>query len=250
MRSLLYSAAAVALAAGLAGCGKKVAPTQAPVSAPAPSPAPSSAPQAAPTSAPSPVPTNGVAPASAAPAPTSAPAPTPTAAPPQAAPENRPPSENPFENDLADLEVAIRLRNEFEANEGETKFEFKVTMTDGSHPIDETFVLYPTQDVNTPFLQRETREGFKMLTFRLADSDRERMRAAEQKLNQLKAQSTGGNELDFLATVQTRMVQGATPPETYSLTMYARSHRSVDFVPLGEETIVQRSDPNAAHLFT
>ncbi len=122
-------------------------------------------------------------------------------------------------------------------------------MADGSVPIDETFVLELSSGVQSELLQGEMRPGFHINTYRLADGDKARMQAADDKLKVLKAESTGGNDLTFQASVQTSLAPDMPPPDNFSLTMYLRTHSAVDFVALGPEQIIDRDNPNAGHIF-
>ncbi|GAB5457287.1 MAG: hypothetical protein Hens3KO_03170 [Henriciella sp.] len=151
---------------------------------------------------------------------------------------------------MRDLEIAVRLRDAFEPKPEGTKFEFKVTMADGSNPIDETFNLQPTQGVVCERLNAEMRPGFQITTYKLNPADHERMHAASQMLQKLKAESTGGNDLSFQAIVETQMKPGVETPDDFSLTIYARSHKNVAFAPLSEEKIIRPTDPDAGQLFT
>lgn len=251
MRKLLLVTVA---AAALGACSKSAAPAPQAAPTPAPAPAPSPAPTATPTApAPSPSPAPAAAPSAApaqAPTPTPAAQPAASATPAETAPlAAKPPSQNLLDNDLQNLEVAVRLMDAFKVDEGKAQFEFKTIMADGTSPIDEVFDLEETQGVTSGNLQREARPGFYFKTYRLKDIDRERMSAAQQKLDALRQQSSGGNELIFQASVQTRIAENIEPPETFSLTLYARSHPGVDFGQLAEERIVRRGDPDAGQLF-
>lgn len=245
-RVLLYTVAVAALAA----CSKSAPP--APVQAPTPpAPAPTTP---APTPAPAP-PQTASAPSPAAPqaaAPTARPqAPVANGQAASPAPASAPPaSAHPLENDLRELEIAVRLRDAFEPKPEGTKFEFKVTMADGSKPIDETFDLLPTEGVVCERLSAEMRPGFHIKTYKLNPADHDRMDAASNMLQKLKAESTGGNDLAFQAIVETQVKPGAEVPDAFSLTIYARSHKNVAFVPLSDEKIIRATDPDAGQLFT
>ncbi len=251
MRHLLLTASILTLAA----CGGKTAApaaTQAPAPSPTPAPATSPTPSAntAPTAA-APTPVAQPAPAV---APSAAPSSTPVAETPSPAQsvkpaDAKPPSQHPFENDLRDLEIAVRLIDGFLVEKDTARFEFKVTMADGSNPIDEVFVLEETHNVQSPFLASEARDGYFVKTYRVKDQDRMRMHGASEKLEELKKNSTGGNDLHFLASVQTLPDPNKDLPDTFSLTVYGRSHKSFDFVPLGAEQKVSKDNPKATHLF-
>ncbi len=139
----------------------------------------------------------------------------------------------------------MRLRDEFGIRDGQATFDFKVTMADGSHPIDETFVLKQTENVTCAHLQSEQRDSYRIDTFCLNLEDNDRMHAAQSKLMQLMANSTGGNDLDFKASANTFVKDQRDLPDSYTLTVYARSHPSVAFVTLGEEQLFKRDEPSS-----
>ena len=149
---------------------------------------------------------------------------------------------NPFENDLRDLEVAIRLNEAFLTKPDGVEFEFKVTNSAAATPINEVFVMQPTSGIASDLLAAEQRPGFYISTYRLKDADKPRMHAADLELKALKAASTGGNELTFQAEAHTCVDPSGPMPQTYSLTLYVRTHPGVDFVTLSDEWLADRAD--------
>ncbi len=149
---------------------------------------------------------------------------------------------NPFENDLRGLEIAIRLKDEFRTKEDGAEFEFQVTSATGEMPLNEIFVLAETSDIDSPLITAEQRAGYYIRTYALADTDKPRMHTADTTLKALKAASTGGNELRFQAIANTCVEPDMAMPETYSLTVFLRTHPDVDFVTLSEEWLADRQD--------
>lgn len=150
---------------------------------------------------------------------------------------------NPLENDLRDLEIAVRLKDAFQIKTTRgVEFELSVTMGDGTVPIDETFVLTPDAAIESSVLNAARREGFYVARLRLDPADRARMGAAGDKLQELRKTSNGNNELTFNATAFTCVPQDVEAPDTYSLTVFARTSPDVEFITLSDEWLVERSD--------
>ncbi|GAB5457289.1 MAG: hypothetical protein Hens3KO_03190 [Henriciella sp.] len=156
-------------------------------------------------------------------------------------------SVNPLENDLQGLEIAVRLRDAFRISSSGVDFELKVTDGDGNVPIEESFDLVETSNIESATLSGAAREGFYIRTYRLDDKDRPVMQAADAILQKLKQQSTGDNELTFQAVAHSCVEPDAPEPSQYSLTIYVRSHPGVDFVTLSEEWIADRDANTVAN---
>lgn len=152
---------------------------------------------------------------------------------------------DPFENDLRGLEVAIRLRDEFRTQPDGVKFEFAVVNAQGERPLDEAFDLEQTHGVESALIATEQREGFYIRTYKLAEADMPRMGTADATLQALKAASTGGNELHFQAVALTCVEPDVALPDSYSLTLYVRTHTGVDFITLNQEVLLDRSPDGA-----
>ena len=158
---------------------------------------------------------------------------------------------NPFENDLRALEVGLRLKDEFRLVSGGAQFEFAARMANGTEPFNETFVLEETSGIDSPTLGDAQREGFYVRTFKLQEADKPRMASADTTLKRLKAESTGGNELTFNAVALTCVDPTFVAPDTYSLTVFVRTHPDVDFMLLGDEMVADREETGAlAALFS
>lgn len=150
---------------------------------------------------------------------------------------------NPLENDLRDLEIAVRLKDAFQIKTTRgVEFELSVTMGDGTVPIDETFVLTSDETIESSVLNAAQREGFYVARLRLDPNDRARMGAAGDRLQELRENSNGTNELVFNATAFTCVPTDADAPYTYSLTVFARTSPDVEFITLSDEWLVERSD--------
>lgn len=151
-------------------------------------------------------------------------------------------SVNPFENDLEDLEVLVRLKDEFVLTEKGADFILKATMSNGEVPVDEVLKLQRVTDIESDILQDEAREGFYIAQFRLFEEDKSRIAAAQTILRALQKTSDGNNDLAFNAIAYTCIAPGVTPSDTYSLTIFVRTHPGVEFISLGGEVLVERSD--------
>ncbi len=151
-------------------------------------------------------------------------------------------SVNPFENDLEDLEVLVRLKDEFVLTEKGADFILKATMSNGEVPVDEVLKLQRVTDIGSNILADEAREGFYIAQFRLFEEDKSRIAAAQTILRELQKTSDGNNDLAFNAIAYTCVAPGVTPSDTYSLTIFVHTHPGVEFISLGGEVLVERSD--------
>ncbi len=152
-------------------------------------------------------------------------------------------SVNPLENDLRGLELAIRLHNAFVIEPDGAVFELGVTDGTGASRIDEDFVLIETEDVSSPTLADAQRQDFYIGTFKLSESDFERMAASDVILQDLKTNSPGENTLTFNATVHTCAATDIVTPDEYRFAMFVRTAPNVDFVSLsGGDVIVQKEN--------
>ena len=151
-------------------------------------------------------------------------------------------SVNPFENELEDLEVLVRLKDEFVLTDKGADFILKATMSNGQVPVDEVLKLQRVTDIESEILSIEAREGFYIAQFRLFEEDKSRIAAAQTTLRELQKTSDGNNDLAFNAIAYTCVAPGVTPSDTYSLTIFVRTHPGVEFISLGGEVLVERSD--------
>ena len=151
-------------------------------------------------------------------------------------------SVNPFENDLEDLEVLVRLKDEFVLTDKGADFILKATMSNGQVPVDEVLKLQRVTEIESDILNAEAREGFYIAQFRLFEEDKSRIAAAQTILRELQKTSDGNNDLAFNAIAYTCVAPDVTPSDTYSLTIFVRTHPGVEFISLGGEVLVERSD--------
>ena len=151
-------------------------------------------------------------------------------------------SMNPLENDLQDLEVLVRLKDEFVLTDKGADFVLKATMSNGDVPVDEVLKLQRVTDIKSNVLTEAAREGFYIAQFRLFEADKARIEAAQAILKELQKTSDGNNDLAFNAVAYTCVAAGVEPSDTYSLTIFVRTHPSVEFISLGGEVLVERSD--------
>lgn len=154
---------------------------------------------------------------------------------------------NPLENDLRGLEVAVRLRDAFRISTSGVQFELRATGPDGDAKVDHLFQMTETEGVESALLASEARDGFYIRTFELEETDKPIVAAADATLQVMKEDTPGQNELTFQAIANT-CVEPSAAPEQYSLTVYVRSHPSVDFVTLSSEWIMDRSNEGLAEM--
>ncbi len=149
-------------------------------------------------------------------------------------------SVNPLENDLRDLEVAIRMQDAFRIKPDGAIFNLGATDASGVSRADEEFVLVETTGVNSNAIEAAKQDGYYIRTYKLNEADYDRMKATETILLNLREAAPGQNELTFNATAKTCVEPGVTAPEAYRYLMLVRSSPEVDFVSLFGEAIIQR----------
>lgn len=145
---------------------------------------------------------------------------------------------NPLENDLRNLEVAVRLHNGFRVKPEGAVFELGVVDGAGETRLDETFILIETFGVTSPSLQAAAREDFDIRTFRLNEADYDRIHAGDQLLQELKRTAPGENQLKFNAGAYTCAKPEVAAPEEYRMALFVRSAPDVDFVPLSNGDVI------------
>jgi len=145
---------------------------------------------------------------------------------------------NPLENDLRNLEVAVRLHNGFRVKPEGAVFELGVVDGAGETRLDETFILIETFGVTSPSLQAAAREDFAIRTFRLNEADYDRIHAGDQLLQELKRTAPGENQLKFNAGAYTCANPEVAAPEEYRIALFVRSAPDVDFVPLSNGDMI------------
>lgn len=145
---------------------------------------------------------------------------------------------NPLENDLRGLEVAVRMHDGFRIKSDGVVFELGVTDGAGETRLDEEFILVETSGIESPILTDAARDGFFIRTFKLDQSDYDRMRAGDLVLQDLKRTSPGENQLKFNAGVYTCANPDTETPDEYRFAMFVRSAPDVDFIPLSNGDVV------------
>ncbi len=149
-------------------------------------------------------------------------------------------SVNPLENDLRQLEIAIRMHNAFRIKPDGALFNLGVTDGSGIVRLDEEFVLIETFGIKNQVLETATKPDFYIRTYKLAEDDYARMQDAEAILQQLRKDSPGQNELKFNAQAKTCVEPSKQAPNTHRYTMFARTASDVDFISLFGEASIER----------
>ena len=149
---------------------------------------------------------------------------------------------NPLDNNLQNLEIAIQIPDAFDIPDGAARFDFGVTLGDGSRPFDEHFVLVPTRGIADAALDAAALPGRHFETYRLADADRARMGAAYAKLQALRAveDPTGQRALNFSISSTGCLVDPADAPDIFVSRSFARSDARVNFVPMSNDWEIDR----------
>jgi hypothetical protein len=171
---------------------------------------------------------------------------TPSGPPPDAAEiEGAIASINPLENDLRNLEVAVRLADPFVVKDDGAVLLLQVKSDTQGLLVDERFTLSRTPPAANAFTEALAMPGFTLHPFTLAAGDKERMAAAQAQMLAIREAAPGQNELTFEAAVFSCVGGGQPAPETYRFGVYVRSAPTVEYVSLGGDMEVARGNAGA-----
>jgi hypothetical protein len=149
---------------------------------------------------------------------------------------------NPLENDLRNLEVAVRLADPFEVKDDGAVLLLQVKSDTQGLLVDERFTLARAPGAANSFTEALAVPGFTLHPFKLAPADGERMAAAQARMLEIREAAPGQNELTFEAAVFSCVGGGQPAPETYKFGVYVRSAPTVEYVSLGGDMEVARGN--------
>ncbi|MEM9738757.1 MAG: hypothetical protein AAF829_02740 [Pseudomonadota bacterium] len=137
--------------------------------------------------------------------------------------------------DFAVVEVAARTQEAFRISPHDARLMISAADPNGVPMLDETFLLRPDRQIDSAYLRAETKSGYAISTFSLADDDADRILAVRQQLAELKAAAPGQNELNINAYVAGCLQAGYETPGALHLTFFLRIRPNEDFFPLFNE---------------
>lgn len=137
--------------------------------------------------------------------------------------------------EFAVVEVAARTQSAFRVAPDEARLMISAADPEGVPVLDETFRLRPDDGIESAYLRAETRTGYSMSTFSLAEEDSGRMLQLRQRLAALKAAAPGENELSINAYVSGCLQEGFETPDALRLTFFLRIRPNEEFFPLLSE---------------
>ena len=137
--------------------------------------------------------------------------------------------------EFAVVEVAARTQSAFRVAPHEARLMISATDPEGIPVLDETFRLRPDGGIESAYLRAQTRTGYSMSTFSLAEEDGGRMLQLRQRLAALKAAAPGQNELNINAYVSGCLKEGYETPDVLRLTFFLRIRPNEEFFPLLSE---------------
>ena len=159
------------------------------------------------------------------------------------------PSINPLENDLRDLEAVVQMTDAFRVKPDGVRLSFAATMSDGTTPFDEVFIMQPMNMVESPAVAEHAKDGHHRSMYRLAEADKLRMAAAQAALDELKADSDGNNQLNFGIEAIACREPAASETARYNLDVFFRTHPDTDFMPMYMDMMMSKDDPFAIPQF-
>jgi len=133
------------------------------------------------------------------------------------------------------VEVAARTQSAFRVNPDEARLMISAADPDGVPVLDETFRLRANGTIESNYLRAETRAGYDISTFSLAEEDAGRILRVRQRLAALKAAAPGENQLSINAYVSGCLRDGYETPDALRLTFFLRIRPNEDFFPLLSE---------------
>lgn len=139
------------------------------------------------------------------------------------------PMVDPTALDLSRIALAMRIPAAFEAREEGASLLINVTNPRLGVDLSEEFPLIQTREVQSPFLEAEAREGFRVWTYGTRPEDGPALEAISGELARLKAQAPGENELTFGAIAPGCWNEASQTPGSLKRTMYIRVTPEADF---------------------
>ena len=146
---------------------------------------------------------------------------------------------NPFETDISSLEIAINLSDGFRLIPNTTIL--VISVDDGTEhaPLDETFIFEPTDNIESETLDAERVAGKTLKTFKVSEQDYARAASVHQRLDEMKANSSGQKTLRSAIGYSICNTRGEEAPDSYSVTILTKSSTN-QFEKFGGELIFER----------
>ena len=146
---------------------------------------------------------------------------------------------NPFQTDISSVEIAVNLSDGFQLVPNRTIL--VISVDDGTEhaPLDKTFIFEPTDNIESETLDAERIAGKTLKAFKISKKDHDKAASVHQRLDELKANSTGQNTLRSAIAYSICNARGEQAPDTYSITLFTKSSTN-PFEKFGGELIVER----------
>lgn len=152
------------------------------------------------------------------------------------------PTLDPAALDLSKIALAMRIPDEFRAYEEDAQLQISVSSPRLGVNIAEAFRLDTVEGMDSDFLDRQNRDGFRIWTYVTRPEDAERLTALSLELVRLKNEAPGENELTFAAVAPGCWNEPSETPGSLSRTLYIRVIPQQDFQILVPEEMLATSD--------
>jgi len=146
---------------------------------------------------------------------------------------------DPLSMDPADVRVAARLPEHYNIAPGQATMSLSVERQKTRERVAEEFTLAQTDIIDSPRLAKEEKEGYRILTFSVAEKDRARFRQFQNTAKRWKTETPDDARGQMSLTVQPCLQEGK-PLGEVRVSSYIQMESGADFMVLTKDLDLAR----------
>lgn len=146
---------------------------------------------------------------------------------------------DPLSMDPADVRVAARLPEQYDIAPGQATMTLSVERETTKERVAEEFTLAQTDIIGSPLLAREQKDGYRIVTFWVAEKDRARFRQFQTTAKRWKTETPGNVRGEMNLSVQPCLEDGK-PLGQVRVSSYIQMEPGADFMVLTKDLDLAR----------
>ncbi|NHK27022.1 hypothetical protein FF098_003775 [Parvularcula flava] len=146
---------------------------------------------------------------------------------------------DPLSMDPAEIRVAARVPEHYNIAPGQATMSLSVERDRTKERVAEEFTLAQTDIIDSPRLEKEQKDGHRILTFWIAEKDRGRVRQFQNTAKRWKTETPGEVRGEMSLTVQPCLEEGK-PLGQVRVSSYIQMQSDADFMVLTKDLDLTR----------
>ena len=143
---------------------------------------------------------------------------------------------NPETMDFAEIELAVRVQDDFNVKPGSAQFKISITNEDAGELLNETLIMQDDPRALTPVLKGKLKPGFQIVRFQVGDETAARADDIRARVLSLKKADPDANRGSISASANICREVGGNPLLSPLMTIFVRLDQEDDFFTLIKET--------------